>query len=216
LKQEIRFCVASDGVRLAYAKHGGGPPLVKASNWLTHLEFDWGSPVWRRWLEELGRTNTVIRYDFRGCGLSDRDAGDLSLERWVLDLETVIDAAAVPSARLIPLDSRNHLLLEHEPAWQTFIAEVSEFLGSRPMRASGSHSISLEGVEQPESGVRGGFRAGDPLPYMERNLLAGLFHAAVSLGIAESAEQVARQGTVGPRFPSASGWGSRRTLARRS
>jgi len=65
------------------------------------------------------------------------------------------------------------------------------------MRASGSHSISLRGVELPESGVRGGFRAGDPLPYMERNLLAGVFHAAASLGIAESAEQVARHGIAG-------------------
>ncbi len=65
------------------------------------------------------------------------------------------------------------------------------------MRASGSNSISLEGVELPESGVRGGFRAGDPLPYMERNLVAGLFHAAASLGIAESADQVARGGIAG-------------------
>src|SRR5437868_7703225 len=65
------------------------------------------------------------------------------------------------------------------------------------MRASGSNSISLEGVELPESGVRGGFRAGDPLPYMERNLLAGLFHGAASLGIAESADAIARQGIDG-------------------
>src|SRR3954467_12798409 len=65
------------------------------------------------------------------------------------------------------------------------------------MRASGSNSISLEGVELPESGVRGGFEAGDPLPYMERNLVAGLFHAAASLGIAESADQVARRGIAG-------------------
>jgi alkylation response protein AidB-like acyl-CoA dehydrogenase len=65
------------------------------------------------------------------------------------------------------------------------------------MRASGSNSISLEGVELPETGVRGGFRAGDPVPYMERNLVAGLFHAAASLGIAESADQVARCGLAG-------------------
>jgi alkylation response protein AidB-like acyl-CoA dehydrogenase len=65
------------------------------------------------------------------------------------------------------------------------------------MRASGSNSISFEDVELPESGVRGGFKAGDPLPYMERNLVAGLLHAAASLGIAESAEQVARRGIVG-------------------
>jgi pimeloyl-ACP methyl ester carboxylesterase/DNA-binding CsgD family transcriptional regulator len=101
LDQEIRFCAASDGVRLAYAKHGRGPPLVKASNWLTHLEFDWESPVWRHWLEGVGRTNTVIRYDLRGCGMSDRDVGELSLERWVLDLETVIDAAGVERCALL-------------------------------------------------------------------------------------------------------------------
>jgi alkylation response protein AidB-like acyl-CoA dehydrogenase len=65
------------------------------------------------------------------------------------------------------------------------------------MRASGSNSVSLEGVELPESGVRGGFRAGDPLPYMERNLVAGLFHAAASLGIAESADAIARRAIAG-------------------
>jgi len=65
------------------------------------------------------------------------------------------------------------------------------------MRASGSHSVSFEGVELPASAVRGGFRGGDPLPYMERNLVAGLFHAAASLGIAESADATARAGLAG-------------------
>ena len=101
MEQEIRFCTASDGVRLAYAKHGRGPSLVKASNWLTHLEFDWESEVWRHWLEALGQTNTVVRYDLRGCGMSDRDAGELSLNRWGLDLETVIDAAGVERCSLL-------------------------------------------------------------------------------------------------------------------
>jgi pimeloyl-ACP methyl ester carboxylesterase len=99
--QDIRFCAASDGVRLAYATHGHGPPLVKASNWLSHLEFDWASPVWRHWLEGLGRRHTVIRSDLRGCGMSDRDVDELSLERWVLDLETVIDAAGVERCCLL-------------------------------------------------------------------------------------------------------------------
>jgi len=287
LDQEIRFCVASDGVRLAYAMHGSGPPLVKASNWLTHLELDWESGVWRHWLEELGRTNTVIRYDQRGCGMSDRDVEDLSLERWILDLATVVEAAgverpsllgisggaavalayaarfpervervvayggwasgrfldldderraaftgvmragwaapnpafrrlftmhflpegspeqmawydelqrrsassemairlyqslaamdstallprvqaptlvlhatgdlvvpfeearriaaAVPSARLVPLDSRNHLLLEDEPAWEVFVSKLSEFVGSAPPPAGAPADLS--------------------------------------------------------------------------
>jgi pimeloyl-ACP methyl ester carboxylesterase/DNA-binding CsgD family transcriptional regulator len=101
LEQQIRFCTTPDRVRLAYAAHGRGPPLVKAANWLTHLEFDWESPVWRHWLGELGRGNTVVRYDERGCGLSDWDVEDLSLEAWVSDLETVVDAAGLDRFALL-------------------------------------------------------------------------------------------------------------------
>lgn len=93
MKQEIRFCTTADGVRIAYAISGSGPPLVKAANWLSHLEFDRDSPVWRHWLEELSLTHTLIRYDERGCGLSDRDVDDFSFEAWVRDLETVVEAA---------------------------------------------------------------------------------------------------------------------------
>jgi len=93
-RQQILFCRAHDGVRIAYAKSGnlGAPPLVKPANWLTHLEFDWNSPVWRHWLTEMGRDHTLIRYDERGCGLSDHDAADMSFASWVRDLEAVVDA----------------------------------------------------------------------------------------------------------------------------
>ena len=101
MRQQIRFCVTSDGVRLAYAEHGSGPALVKAANWLTHLEFDWESPVWRHWLVALGAGHTVVRYDERGCGLSDRDVPVPDLERWVADLETVVDAAGVDRFALL-------------------------------------------------------------------------------------------------------------------
>lgn len=90
-QQQIRFCRAHDGVRIAYATCGQGPPLVKTANWLSHLEFDWVSPVWRHWLQELSRHNTLVRYDERGCGLSDWNAADLGFETWVRDLETVVD-----------------------------------------------------------------------------------------------------------------------------
>jgi len=99
--QEIRFCRAPDGATLAYATHGRGPPLVRAATWLTHLEYDWQSPVWRHWLEGLGRRHTVIRYDERGCGLSDRELGQLSLDQWVGDLESVVDAAGVERFALL-------------------------------------------------------------------------------------------------------------------
>jgi len=103
MQQEIRFCTASDGARIAWARHGSGPPLVRTSNWLTHLEYDWESPVWRHWLLGLGERNTVVRYDDRGCGLSDRDPPELSLGRWVADLEAVIDAAGLDRFTLFGL-----------------------------------------------------------------------------------------------------------------
>lgn len=95
LEQRIRFCTASDGVRIAYATSGTGPPLVKPANWMTHLEYDWESPVWRHWLRALSSEHTLIRYDERGNGLSDREVEDLSFEAWVRDLETVVDAAGL-------------------------------------------------------------------------------------------------------------------------
>ena len=293
MEQEIRFCTAEDGVRIAYSKVGQGPPLVKTANWLNHLEFDWESPVWRHVFDALGRDHLLVRYDARGNGLSDWDAEDLSFDAFVKDLETVVEtmglerfallgisqgcavsiayavrhpervthlvlyggyalgwraranpeeiarreamltlvkqgwgqdnpafrqvftslflpdgtpeqmqwfndlqrvstspenatrlqrilsdidveqllpqvavptmvlhsrndavvpfeagrglAASIPGARLVALDSRNHLILEHEPAWPKFLAEVREFLGtaSRADRGSASRTAAL-------------------------------------------------------------------------
>jgi pimeloyl-ACP methyl ester carboxylesterase/DNA-binding CsgD family transcriptional regulator len=101
VEQQIRFCTAPDGVRLAYAVHGNGPPLVRVATWLTHLEHDWQSPIWRHWLEGLAAGHTVVRYDERGCGLSDRDPRELSVDAWVADLETVVDAAGLDRFALL-------------------------------------------------------------------------------------------------------------------
>jgi serine/threonine protein kinase/pimeloyl-ACP methyl ester carboxylesterase/Tfp pilus assembly protein PilF len=95
MQQEIRFCHAPDGVRIAYAIAGSGPPLVKAANWLNHLEFDWQSPLWRHLFEDLAGRHTLVRYDERGNGLSDWNAADLSFDSFVTDLETVVDAAGL-------------------------------------------------------------------------------------------------------------------------
>ena len=103
LTQRIRFCTAAGGVSIAYATSGTGPPLVKPANWITHLEYDWESPVWRHWLHELSRDHTLLRYDERGSGLSDHDAEDLSFESWVSDLETVVDAAGLDRFPLLGL-----------------------------------------------------------------------------------------------------------------
>jgi pimeloyl-ACP methyl ester carboxylesterase/DNA-binding CsgD family transcriptional regulator len=92
MDQDIRFCTADDGVKLAYAISGEGPPLVMSSTWLTHLEHQWRSLAWRPWLDAF-RDFTVLRHDSRGCGLSDRDTNQLSFASWVSDLACVIDAA---------------------------------------------------------------------------------------------------------------------------
>jgi pimeloyl-ACP methyl ester carboxylesterase/DNA-binding CsgD family transcriptional regulator len=90
---EFRFCKASDGVRIAHAKTGRGPALIEVSTWLNHLEFDWQSPVWRPRLVELAKNYTMVRYDGRGCGLSDRSVKDLSFDANLRDLEAVADAS---------------------------------------------------------------------------------------------------------------------------
>jgi pimeloyl-ACP methyl ester carboxylesterase/DNA-binding winged helix-turn-helix (wHTH) protein len=94
-RQHISFCRAADGVRLAYAVVGDGPPLVRAANWMTHLGYDIESPVWRHWVSDLSRDHTFIRYDERGCGLSDWHASDFEFDDWVADLESVVDAVGL-------------------------------------------------------------------------------------------------------------------------
>lgn len=93
--QHIRFCTTADGVRIAYSITGHGPPLVRAPHWLTHLEYDRRTPIWSYWLDELSRDHSLLRFDQRGCGLSDWDAADISFEGWVRDLEAVVDAAEI-------------------------------------------------------------------------------------------------------------------------
>jgi pimeloyl-ACP methyl ester carboxylesterase/DNA-binding CsgD family transcriptional regulator len=90
---QIRFCRSHDGTRIAYEICGAGPPLVWAQHWVHHLKFDWDSPIWRPWLDALARRHTLIRFDWRGCGLSDREGIDFSFEKFVDDLDAVIDAA---------------------------------------------------------------------------------------------------------------------------
>jgi class 3 adenylate cyclase len=103
MEQHIRFCTTSDGVRIAYATVGQGPPLVRIAGWLTHLEFEWESPLWRSFNDALSRRFLLIRYDGRGMGLSDREVKDLSPEAQVLDLEAVVDAVGFDKVALYGL-----------------------------------------------------------------------------------------------------------------
>jgi pimeloyl-ACP methyl ester carboxylesterase/DNA-binding winged helix-turn-helix (wHTH) protein len=99
--QQIRFCATGEGVRIAYARSGSGPTLVKAANWLTHLDYEWESPIWSHWIDHLSAAHTLVRYDERGCGLSDWEVEDFGVDAWVDDLAAVVDDAGLDDFDLI-------------------------------------------------------------------------------------------------------------------
>jgi DNA-binding SARP family transcriptional activator len=99
--QDIRYCTARDGVRIAYAVSGSGYPILKCANWMSHLQYEWESPIWRHWMEGLSADNQLIRCDQRGNGLSDWDVADISFESMVADLECVADAAGLKRFALL-------------------------------------------------------------------------------------------------------------------
>lgn len=98
---EVQFCQTSDGVRIAYACVGVGPPVVWAAHWMSHLAFSWESPIWRHWTEEFAKDHAFVHYDERGNGLSDWDAPTFSVDAFVRDLEAVVDALGFDQFTLI-------------------------------------------------------------------------------------------------------------------
>lgn len=113
MKQKIGFTRAADGVRIAYAVAGSGPPIVKAANWLTHLEYDLTTGAWNHWLRFLSGRSRLVRYDERGCGLSDWDAADLSFDRWVEDLEAVVDTVGLERFTLLGMSQGGAVAIEY-------------------------------------------------------------------------------------------------------
>jgi pimeloyl-ACP methyl ester carboxylesterase/DNA-binding CsgD family transcriptional regulator len=133
--------------------HGRGPPLVRVATWLTHLESDWDSPVWSHWLRRLGETHTVLRYDERGCGLSDPGVGELSVDTWVADLEAVVDAAGVERFDLLGVSQG--------------AAIAVEYAARHPQRVSGlvlyggyARGRRVRGQQQQEDALVAAIRAG--------------------------------------------------------
>lgn len=100
-EQDVRYCSGADGVSIAYATVGSGPPLLKAANWITHLNLELDSPVWAHWIADLAKGRTLVRYDERGCGMSELDVNDFTFEDWVADLETVVDHAGLETFPLL-------------------------------------------------------------------------------------------------------------------
>ena len=113
MNQQIRFCQSFDGTRIAYAVTGRGPPLVRSPHWLTHLEYEFESPLWKPWIEALSRDYSYVRMDERACGLSDWDVADISFEAWVRDLEAVVDAAGVERFALLGCSQGASIAIEY-------------------------------------------------------------------------------------------------------
>ena len=113
MRTEISFATSADGARIAWSRHGSGPPLVRVGTWLTHLDFDWSSPVWGHWLVELGQRFSVVRYDDRGSGLSDRDPTEYSLDAWLADLEAVVRAARLSTFVLLGMSQGGAVAVEY-------------------------------------------------------------------------------------------------------
>ena len=124
LRQEVRFCTASDGVRIAYASVGSGPPLVKTANWLNHLEFDWESPIWRHVFRAFGQDHTFVRYDSRGNGLSDWNVENLTLEAFVNDLKAVVDAAGIERFPLLGISQGCAVSVEFAVRWPERVSKL--------------------------------------------------------------------------------------------
>jgi pimeloyl-ACP methyl ester carboxylesterase len=161
--QEIRFCTTGDGTRLAYATSGTGPPLVKAANWLSHLDYDWESPVWRHWLAELSRRFRLIRYDERGCGLSDWDIGRFSFDDWVDDLEAVADAAGLDRFPLLGISQGGPVAIAYavrHPERVSHLVLLGSYAQGRRKRARTSGELDL--TEARIDVVRLGWGRPDP------------------------------------------------------
>ena len=132
--QDIRFARSADGVQIAYAVHGSGPPLLVDTCWLSHLQFDWQSPVWRHWLVDISRIATVIRFDERGHGLSDRGVTDHSLAARVADLAAVVDDAGLERFAVLAMAQGGPVAIEYvaqHPERVTRLAFYGSYAGAR-------------------------------------------------------------------------------------
>ena len=162
--QDIRFARSADGVGIAYAVHGSGPPLLIDACWLSHLQFDWQSPVWRHYLVELGRIATVIRYDERGHGLSDRGVTDHSLEARVADLEAVADDAGFERFALLAMAQGGPVAIEYaarHPERLTRLVFYGSYAGAQAA-ATPEELELLRGVRGADQGRLGPTDVGVP------------------------------------------------------
>jgi len=147
---------------IAWSTVGKGPPLVRAAHWMTHLEFDWESPVWRPWLTELSRYNTLVRYDQRGCGLSDRDVGDISFAAWLADLETVVAAAGLARFALLGASQSASLAIAYAAKHPQRVSHLVLYGGFARGRLRRASPAQAEEADVQRGLIRLGWGRDDP------------------------------------------------------
>jgi pimeloyl-ACP methyl ester carboxylesterase/DNA-binding CsgD family transcriptional regulator len=160
--QEVRFCRGRDGTRLAWAVHGSGPPLIVGSCWLSHLQHDWRSPVWRHFLEELGAFATLIRYDERGFGMSDWNVTDFSLEARCADLESIVEATGYERFALLGMSAGSAVAMAYAARHPERVTRLILYgtVSGRPVTLDGDE----QAVEETfRSMIRVGWAKEDPL-----------------------------------------------------
>jgi len=162
LEQEIRFCAARDGTQIAYATVGQGPPLVKAPNWLNHLEYDWQSPIWRHLLLALARDHTLIRFDQRGNGLSDWDVEDISHDAFVSDLESVVEAVGLDRFPLFGISQGCGTSIRYAVQNPGRVSRLILYGGFAKGRAKRGSTALIEQAEAEQTLMRQGW--GQPNP----------------------------------------------------
>lgn len=146
-RQKIQFCTTRDGVRLAYSSAGSGYPLVKSANWLNHLDYEWDSPLWKHWLAEMTKHHRLVRYDERGNGLSQWDVKEMSLELWVQDLETVVEAAGVEKFALLGISQGGAVAI-------SYAIRHPERVSHLILLGAFSRGLSVRGTEKQIAGRR--------------------------------------------------------------
>lgn len=173
MKQHVRFCTTQDGVTLAYATVGTGPPLVRTANWLSHLEHDWRTPLWRPFLARLARGRTLVRYDQRGCGLSDWEVDDISFDAWIADVEAVVEAAGLDRFPLLGISQGAAVAMAYAVAHPEQVSGLALYGGfARGVRARDPTPRQREEAETLLRLIRLGWGREDPV---YRNVFASLF-----------------------------------------
>lgn len=170
--QEIRYCQAKDGTSIAYAVSGHGYPVVKAANWLSHLEFDHQSPVWRHWWRELAKRYELVRYDTRGGGLSDWEPAVVSFEAWVEDLHHVVEASGVQRFALFGMSQGVSVAVAYAAKYPERISHLilyGGFVRGQPKRGN---PLDIERFELIQHLIRVGW--GDP-QHAFRRVFGALF-----------------------------------------